>query len=219
MMKKVKIEEMEELVIVVDMVNGFVKGGVMADPYIMHIVPPIRAYMEEALENPHKGVAVIKEYHDEESVEFQIHPKHCIKNTWEAELVDELKDLETYCYPFLKNSTSAIWAPEFTDFIREILKNPTFKRITIMGCCTDICVMDLAIPLKKLCDELNIALEVVVPKDAVETYELEPNLYDEEGHLEKEGIHDRKEWNQMAFRFMKQAGIEVEEKGYQKVLE
>lgn len=216
-MKKVEISEIEELTIVVDMVNGFAKEGVMADPFIMHIVPAIRGYMEEALESPNKAVAVIKEYHDENAKEFDIHPPHCKKGTKEAEMVDELKDLEEYCYTFLKNSTSAIWAPGFLEFIKSLLKNPKFKKIRVVGCCTDICVMDLSIPLKKLLDQLNIDVEVIVPTEAVETFQIKPHTYDESGRIVEEGIHDRNEWNTMAFKFMRQAGIQIEEKGYQKV--
>lgn len=216
-MKKVEIREMEELLMVVDMVNGFTKGGVMADPYIMHIVPAIRTSMEEALTNPKKGVAVIKEYHTKKAKEFQVHPQHCLQGTWEADLVEELADLEPYCYTFLKNSTSAIWAPGFLEFIKQLIRNPKFKKIKIVGCCTDICVMDLAIPLKKLCDELDIEVEIMVLKEAVETFQIKPHVYDAEGRMMEEGIHDRNQWNQMAFQFMKQAGIKIEE-GYQKVL-
>lgn len=216
-MKKVEISEIEELTIVVDMVNGFAKEGVMADPYIMHIVPAIRNYMEENLNSENKAVVVIKENHDENASEFNIHPPHCKKGTKEAMLIDELADLEKYCYVFLKNSTSAIWANEFMEFIKEVIKNPKFKKIRVVGCCTDICVMDLSIPLKKLMDELNIDVEVIVPKEAVETFEIKPNTYDEYGRILEPGIHDRNEWNNMAFMFMNQAGIKVEEKGYQKV--
>ncbi len=216
-MKKVEISDIEELTIVVDMVNGFAKEGVMADPYIMHIVPAVRGYMEEDLNHPNKAVVVIKENHDENAQEFKIHPPHCKKGTKEAMLLDELKDLEEFCYIFLKNSTSAIWAPGFIEFIKAVLKNPKFRKIRVIGCCTDICVMDLSIPLKKLLDELNIDVEVIVPKEAVETYQIKPHTYDEYGRIIEEGIHDRNEWNNMAFRFMQQAGIQVEEKGYQKV--
>ena len=125
--------------------------------------------------------------------------------------------MEPYCYTFLKNSTSAIWAPGFLDFIKTLLKNPKFRKIRVVGCCTDICVMDLSIPLKKLLDQLNIDVEVIVPTEAVETFQIKPHTYDEFGKLVEEGIHDRNEWNTMAFKFMKQAGIQIEEKGYQKV--
>lgn len=217
-MQKKNINETEEMIIVVDMINGFMKGGVMADPYIMHIVPTIRNYMEEAIQNSSKNVVVIRDAHEKGAMEFKVHPEHCLKDSWESSLIDELRDLLPYCYEFEKNSTSTIWAGEtntFLPFIKKALTNPKLKRIKIVGCCTDICVMDLAIPLKKLCDELNIDIEVIVPTEAVETYQIKPNLYDQEGRLIEEGIHDRQEWNDMAFKFMNQAGINV--LGYQKV--
>ena len=40
-MKRKNLEELKELLIVVDMVNGFAKEGAMADPNIMKIVPEI----------------------------------------------------------------------------------------------------------------------------------------------------------------------------------
>ncbi len=198
-MKKNDLENIEELVIVVDMVNGFVKAGPMADPYIGHIIPIIQNIIIDYLNRDNTGVFIIKEGHSENATEFNVHPKHCIKGTYEAMLVDELAPLEPYCYEFLKNSTSAIWSQGFIETIKILLKNPKFKKVTIVGCCTDICVMDLSIPLKKLFDELNIEVEVIIPTEAVETFNID-------------GVHERDEWNKMAFKFMEQAGITLVKK-------
>lgn len=198
-MKKNNLENIEEVLIVVDMVNGFVKEGPMADPYIGHIVPIIQGLMFDYLNRDNTGVFIVKEGHSENACEFNVHPEHCIKGTEEAMLVDELSNLETYCYEFLKNSTSAMWAKGFIETIKLLLKNPKFKKVTIVGCCTDICVMDLSIPLKKLFDELNIEVEVIIPTEAVETFNID-------------GVHERDEWNNMAFRFMEQAGIKLVKK-------
>lgn len=198
-MKKNNLKDIEEVLVVVDMVNGFVKEGPMADSYIGHIVPMIQNMMADYLNQDNAGVFVVKEGHSENACEFNVHPKHCIKGTKEAMLVDELSKLEPYCYEFLKNSTSAIWAKEFIETIKLLLQNPKFRKVTVVGCCTDICVMDLSIPLKKLFDELNIEVEVIIPTEAVETFNID-------------GIHERDEWNNMAFRFMEQAGIKLVKK-------
>lgn len=195
-MKKNNLENIEELLIVVDTVNGFLKEGPMADPYICRIIPTIRNMMEYYLSQENAGVFVIKEGHSKNATEFNVHPEHCVKGTYEAMLVDELADLEPYCYEFLKNSTSAIWVKAFIEAIIYLLKNNKLKKITIVGCCTDICVMDLCIPLKKLFDELNIEIEIIIPEEAVETFNID-------------GVHERQEWNTMAFRFMEQAGVKV----------
>jgi hypothetical protein len=56
--------------------------------------------------------------------------------------------------------------------------------------------MNLAIPLKNYFNQINKNAKVIVPQNAVETY----NIPD---------VHPRDEWNNMAFKFMAQAGVEL----------
>lgn len=191
----------EELLLVVDMVNGFVVEGPMADSYIQTIVPPIRREMIKFIKDNKKAVAIVKEDHDDNSIEFKSYPEHCKRKTKEAEIVDGLKDLEKYCQVFLKNSTSAIWAPGFMEMIKQLIKNHNFKRVIITGCCTDICIMNLAIPLKMFFNQFNIDVEVMIPENAVETFNIP-------------GVHERKHWNEMAIQMMKQAGIKIYNSDY-----
>ena len=44
-------EEIEELLVVVDMVNGFIKEGVMSSKNIAHIIPRIKALVEKTKES------------------------------------------------------------------------------------------------------------------------------------------------------------------------
>lgn len=199
-MKK-DINKVEELLIVVDMVNGFVTKGPMADSYIQTIIPPIRREMINFINDDKKDVVVIKEGHNKGAVEFNSYPEHCVAGTEEAELVDGLKDFEKYARVFIKNSTSAIWADGFMDLIKQYVANPKFKRIVITGCCTDICVMNLAIPLKMFFNQFNIDVEVMIPENAVETFHIP-------------GVHDRHEWNSMAFKMLQQAEIKIYNSDY-----
>lgn len=196
------INKIEELLIVVDMVNGFVVDGPMADSYIQTIIPPIRREMVKFTKDETKDVVVIKEGHNKGAVEFNSYPEHCVIGTKEAELVDGLKDLEPYAHIYLKNSTSAIWADGFMDLIKQYVANPKFKRIIITGCCTDICIMNLAIPLKMFFNQFNIDVEVMIPENAVETFNIP-------------GVHERKEWNSMALKMLQQAGIKIYNSDYQ----
>ena len=79
--------------------------------------------------------------------------------------------------------------------IQELKNKEVVKRVVITGCCTDICVMNLAIPLQNYFDQENREIEIVVPQDAVETYDAP--------------WHNAKEWNEMAYKFMNQAGIKL----------
>lgn len=184
------LEEIEKLLINVDMVNGFVKTGAMSDKYIEHIVPEQIRLMEEIKK---EGIiAIVKDTHKENAREFKRYPKHCIENTEESELITELKDFEEDALIYKKNSTSTMYAPMF---ISDIDKMKSLKEVIIVGCCTDICILNLAIPLQNYFDQKDIDVKITVPKNAVETYDA-PS-------------HNREKYNEMAFCLMVQAGINV----------
>ncbi len=184
-------EELEKLLVVVDMVNGFIKEGNMADPYINHITPRIIELVERTIEEK-EGLAFIKDTHEEGSTEFKKFPVHCLKGTSESELIDELKEYEKYGISYEKNSTSTMYAP---GFINDLEKMKKLKEVIITGCCTDICVLNLAIPLTNYFDQMNRNVDICVIEDGVETYDAP--------------THNRDEYNQMSLKLMKQAGIKV----------
>lgn len=194
-MEKTKLENVKKLLIVVDMINGFVREGAMASQNVEHIVGEVERLVKEFTEDDDKQVAFVKDTHDEDAREFKRYPKHCVRGTSEAENIDELKKYEHMALVHEKNSTSAIFPQELLDSI-EKMKN--LEEVVIVGCCTDICVINLAIPLQNYFDQVNRDIQITVPKNAVETY-------DAPGH-------DAKEWNDMAFRFMDQAGIKLVKK-------
>ncbi len=187
------LNRIKQILINVDMVNGFVNIGAMHDEYIKHTIPTQIKLMEEFEEDEEKLNIIIKDTHKENCREFNRYPVHCVENTEESELVDELKKFENEkSIVFKKNSTSAIYAEGFVDTINA-LKN--LEKVVIVGCCTDICVLNLAIPLQNYFDQIDRDIKITIPKDAVETYDA-PS-------------HSREEYNQMAFKLMHQAGIEI----------
>ncbi len=188
-----ELENIEKLLINVDMINGFVKKGAMADSYIKHIIPEQVKQMKMIKE---KGgiIAIIKDTHKENCREFNRYPAHCIEGTEEVELVDELKQFEEDGLIYLKNSTSTIYAP---NFLKDIDKMKKLKEVIIVGCCTDICILNLAIPLQNYFDQEDRNIKITIPKNAVETYDA-PN-------------HKREQYNEIAFKLMEQAGIHLVE--------
>ena len=189
-MKK-ELEELKKLLIIVDMVNGFVKEGNMADPSIAHIIPEQRRLIEQFFKE-REGIAFIIDCHEEKCSEFKKFPIHCVKGTSEAELVAELKQYKKECLVYLKNSTSTIFAPNFMNDIEKMKK---LREVVITGCCTDICVTNLAIPLQNYFDQKDLDVKIIVPTNAVETYDAP--------------YHNREEYNNMAFKFLEQAGIHL----------
>ena len=185
-------EELTKLLVVVDMVNGFIKEGKMSDKDINHITPRIKSLVESFLSDE-EGVAFIKDTHEVNSTEFKKYPPHCLKGTSESELISELSSYEQKSLSYEKNSTSTIFAK---NFMRDIERMESLKEVIITGCCTDICVMNLAIPLVNYFDEENRDVRVLVPQNAVETF--------------NSNIHNRDEYNSMALKLMKNQGIGVE---------
>ena len=193
-MNSKELKEIRELLIIVDMVNGFVREGIMADPYIEHIIPEQIRLIKDFLERNEK-IAFVKEAHSEDSIEFKTFPKHCIKGTSEAELVDELKPFEKDALVYEKNSTSVMFAK---NFLRDIDEMINLRNVVITGCCTDICDLNLAIPLKNYFNEYNREVDIYVPENAVETY--------------NSTSHNRDEYNEMSFKLMNQSGIKLVKK-------
>ena len=187
------LNNVKSILINVDMVNGFVNNGAMHDKYINHIIPLQISIMEEYEFSSEKLNVIVKDTHKEDCLEFNRYPIHCVENTAESELVDELKKFENdSAIIFKKNSTSTIYAPGFIDFINNLTN---LEEVKIVGCCTDICILNLAIPLRNFFDQANRNVKVQVIKDGVETYDA-PN-------------HSREEYNNMALKLMIQAGIEI----------
>ena len=91
-----------------------------------------------------------------------------------------------------KNSTCALYAKNFLSDLDSMKK---LREIILTGCCSDICVLNLAIALVNYLDEQNKNIKVSVYKELIETY--------------NSPEHNREEYNQMSLKLMKQAGIEI----------
>lgn len=194
-MNKKNLEDVKKLLVVVDMVNGFVREGAMASQNIEHIVPEIEELVKEFTEESDKQVVFVKDTHEENAREFKRYPVHCLKGTSESENIDELKKYENMALVHEKNSTSAIFP---NGLLENIDKMKKLEEVVIVGCCTDICVINLAIPLQNYFDQVNRDIPIVVPENAVETYD--------------SPTHNATEWNDMAYKFMNQAGIKLVKK-------
>lgn len=186
-------KDIKKLLINVDMVNGFVREGAMVAPCVEKIIPEhIRLIKQIRAEN--EAIAFVKDTHKANCREFKSYPAHCVEGTREAELVDELKPFEDDAIIYEKNSTSAIYAE---NFLENIEKMTNLQEVIVIGCLTDICILNLAIPLKNYFDQKDRDVTVTIPKNAVESYEA-PN-------------HNREEYSEIAFKLMKQAGINLVE--------
>ncbi|MBR5369815.1 MAG: cysteine hydrolase [Bacilli bacterium] len=189
------LEMYEGCLIVVDMVNGFVREGVLHDEKIADIIPRQIELIKEA-KNEGKLIVFIKDTHNEDAAEFERfgNTQHCVEGTNEAELVDELKEFEKDGVAIQKNSTCFMEAPEFR-YLMELQKE--MKEFDIVGCCTDICVVNGAIALANYLDQQDRKHIIKVHEDAIATY----------------NENNRKEYVDAAKLLMEQQGIQLVKKG------
>lgn len=170
-MKNIKDFKMYKgCLIIVDMVNGFIKEGLMHDESIERIVPRILELIKEAKEEG-KLIVFVKDSHTKDSIEFLRYggKEHCLKNTTEALLIRVLEELEKAedTISIEKNSTNFMESHQ----MRELMENQTeMEEFDIVGCLTDICVMNGAIGLTTYLDERNRKNQVWIHEDAVSTY-------------------------------------------------
>ena len=190
----------------VDMNNGFVNFGAMANPSYLSLVPE-QIKMFEKMLRENGQINFVLESHDQNAVEFKKYPIHCVKDTPEVELIDEFKKYEQMpgVRVFGKNSINGIFNYDLRRQIREL---KALKEVIIEGVCADLCVMDFARGLSRYLDEINKEAKIFVVRNAIDTY-------DAPGH-------NRQEWLDIAEKVMTQAGIEyvdnideLEEKEYQ----
>jgi nicotinamidase-related amidase len=158
-------------VLSVDVVNGFCKSGNLASPRISRIVNPIVQLFRNAEEQGIRQYVLLQDTHPADSKEFQIYPPHCVEGTEESQTVQELCDLplsrkfkvipKRTINPGIERSLGA-WLDE----------NDALRQFLVVGDCTDICVYLLALYLKTRSVARNVAMNVVVPANCVDTFEI-----------------------------------------------
>ncbi|SHH53573.1 Nicotinamidase-related amidase [Clostridium collagenovorans DSM 3089] len=150
---------------IIDLINGFTKEGPLSSERLKSVIPQIKELVQFGYE---KNIPMIayKDCHSCDNIEFKVYPAHCIENTSESDLVEELKGYGIKEIP--KMSTNGFIAQNTMD----ILKNNNIKNFIVVGGCTDICVHQYVLTLKTYMNEKNIDSRIIVPMNMVDTFEL-----------------------------------------------
>lgn len=161
---------MKKMLVVVDMVNGFVNEGALADKKINKITPNIIKLIEKAKKEGDLIVA-FKDCHSLSDEEFKVFPPHCIKGSNESELIPELKKYEKDMLIIEKNTTNGFVTKEF----KKIIENTKVDEVLVTGCCTDICVSGFVNSYLEYVKNTKIDTKIIVDNQACYTF-------DGEGH-------------------------------------
>ena len=170
----------------VDMINGFCYEGVLSSPRVKNIIPAVVAAFKGAYSIGVREFVLAQDCHTPESVEFADFPPHCRAGTSEANTIPELANLPfANLYQIVsKNSLNAFHG---TDLGAWLEARHHFSKIVIVGDCTDLCVHQMAMHLKLYANAYNLKMSVIVPENAVQTYDMPVETANAIGALPHDG--------------------------------
>jgi nicotinamidase-related amidase len=134
-------------------------------------VDPAREIFEKAYAQGVSHFMLVQDCHTPEAGEFGEFPQHCLAGTVEAEAVAALANLP-YAGSFTvlpKNSLSAAIETGLEGWLQA---RPQLDTYLLVGDCTDLCVYQLATYLKLRANSRGQRQRVIVPVNAVDTYDL-----------------------------------------------
>ena len=158
-----------DALIVVDLQNDFVSGALTV-PNAELILPVVKDWIlrfwAEDLE-----ICVTKDWHPEDHCSFETWPKHCVQDTWGADIHADIRELfvkltdilEPLVRSFKKGESAD--KEEYSGFdnkeLEPFLVDSEKHRLFICGLATDYCVKATAM------DALNLGYEVVLIADGM----------------------------------------------------
>ncbi len=189
--KKEVYENIRKALYMIDMNNGFVNFGNMANPKYNELVNE-QLKLINKFRKENQLVNFVLEGHTTDSIEFDSYPFHCVLGTKEAELIPEFIDEQNKenTRTYYKNSINGMLNRNLQD---DIKSQDNLNEIVIGGVCADLCVMDFARTFSRYLDEINRRAKIFVVENTIDTYD----------SLE----HNREEWMDIAKKVMTQAGI------------
>lgn len=136
----------KKLLIVVDMLNDFVdEKGALQFPQARDIVDYVVNIVSDFKKN-REDIVFLIDNHKEDDLEFNLFPKHAVKNTWGSQIIDSImkavqigEKKPAYAGHFVKKTR---YSGFYETRLEEILYDLIPDEVHVVGVCTSICVMD-----------------------------------------------------------------------------
>jgi nicotinamidase-related amidase len=182
----VEAQQRRVALISVDMINGFCHEGALSSPRVRDIIPAVVAAFKGAYSIGVREFVLAQDCHTPDAVEFADFPPHCQAGTSEANTIPELANLPfANLYQVVsKNSLNAFYGTDLGEWL-EAHRN--FSAVVIVGDCTDLCVHQTALHMKLYANAYNLKMRVIVPENAVQTYNMSVETANAIGALPHDG--------------------------------
>ena len=145
---------MRKMLIVVDMQNDFINGALgtkEAEAIVDHVVAEIKKY-------PTENIIATRDTHEENYMETRegkfLPVPHCIRGTHGWEIADAVKVALGSAAVLDKPTFGSV---ELMERITKLAENDVLD-ITLVGLCTDICVVSNAMLIKAALPEANVSV-------------------------------------------------------------
>lgn len=174
------------VVISADLVNGFCYEGPLASPRIANIVEPSAALMQRAHDLGVRHFALVQEYHTHDAPEFEQFGPHCIRGTDQAGTAQSLIDLP-FSDLFTVIQKNSLHPALHTDLDKWLNERPDLSTFIAVGDCTDLCLYQLVMHLKLNANAAGHRVNVIVPENCVDTYDLPVEIAQTIGAMPHDG--------------------------------
>lgn len=146
------------VLIVVDMQNDFVSGA-LGTPEAQKIVPAVVKRVEEGIRRGEQ-ILFTRDTHGADYLETQegkhLPVPHCIRGTRGWELIDQLR-------PYAEGRTildkPTFGSSQLGRLLQAENEGTPVERVTLIGLCTDICVISNALLVKAFLPEAEVAVD------------------------------------------------------------
>jgi nicotinamidase-related amidase len=170
-----------------DMVVGFCDRGRLASTRLAALVNPIVELFQRAHAHGIRQFVLVQDAHHPRTPEFLAFPPHCVRGTEEAHTIQALRAL-----PFADHFTiiekNSLHPALETDLDRWLDAHPEVHTALVVGTSTDLGVYQLAMYLRLRANARNLSdFRVIVPAEAVDTYDVPEEVPTEVGTLPHPG--------------------------------
>lgn len=188
-----------------DMIVGFCSEGALASERVGGIVPSLVDLCRRTYELGVRDFVFTQDTHTPDAPEFEAWPVHCLRGSAESEMIPELKALP-FADLFTILPKNSLHPAHGTGFDAWLAEHPRLQTAIVVGNCTDLCVYQLAMHLRLTHNARNIpGVRVIVPADAVNTYDLAPEAAAQIGAMP----HPGELFHQLFLYHMALNGVEI----------
>jgi nicotinamidase-related amidase len=158
-------------IVSVDVINGFCYEGPLSSPRVAEIVTPIRDLFQAAWERGVRQIVLTQDSHEPDAVEFAQWPPHCVRGTSEAQTVAAFTELPFFDQ-MVVHPKNSIHSGLNTGLETWLSDHPNLDTFIVVGDCTDLCTYQLAMFLRLRANAHQHQHRVIVPANAVDTYDM-----------------------------------------------